>query len=171
MRKYRTQIFFCLSAAAFMLAAGVSANRSLAYFTTYTSAYGEAVLHLGFTTTEIEEEIEGWIKRVRISNTGEQECYVRVQAFAGKAYQDSLVYMDGSGKWSLGEGGYYYYNDILAPGAVTEELLIQIDHKQREQDFNVIVVQEHTPVLYREDGQPEYNWDIRANTGERGRRD
>ena len=41
-----------------------------------------------------------------------------------------------------------------------------MNHLNREEDFNVIVVQECTAVLYDENGQPYYDWSILADTGE-----
>lgn len=155
-----------LAGAALFLTAGVSAGKAMAYFTTYTSASGGAVLHLGFTTTVPGEEVSDWTKRVSIQNTGDMECYVRARAFAGEVYEAAMTYTDESGKWTRGEDGYYYYSDILAPGEASEELLIMIDHLNREEDFNVIVVQECTPVLYDEDGQPYYDWSVLADTEE-----
>ena len=127
---------------------GTTVHQAIAYFTTYTAASGSAVLHLGFTTTIPDEEVSDWTKHVSIQNTGDKECYVRVKAFVGELYEAALTYTDTSGKWSAGEDGYYYYRDILAP------------------DFNVIVVQECTAVLYDENGQPYYDWSILADTGE-----
>ena len=155
-----------LAGAALFLTAGVSAGRAMAYFTTYTSASGGATLHLGFTTTVPGEEVSDWTKHVSIQNTGERECYVRARAFAGEVYEAAMTYTDDSGKWSKGDDGYYYYSEILAPGEASEELLIKIDHLDREEDFNVIVVQECTPVLYSEDGQPYADWSVLADTEE-----
>ena len=157
---------FILAIIAFLMVTGATVHQAIAYFTTYTAASGSAVLHLGLTTTIPDEEVSDWTKHVSIQNTGDKECYVRVKAFAGELYEAALTYTDTSGKWSAGEDGYYYYRDILAPGASSDELLIKIDHLNREEDFNVIVVQECTAVLYDENGQPYYDWSILADTGE-----
>lgn len=166
MRKDWKKKTFVLAAVALLMVTGATIGQAIAYFTTYTAASGGAVLHLGFTTTIPDEEVSDWTKHVSIQNTGDKECYVRVKAFAGELYEAALTYTDTSGKWSAGEDGYYYYSDILAPGAVSEELLIKIDHLNREEDFNVIVVQECTAVLYDENGQPYYDWSILADTEE-----
>ena len=70
-----------------------------------------------------------------------------------KTYQDGLTYADDEGKWTPGEDGCYYYSDVVPAGGETQELRIGIDHMDREESFNVIVVQESTPVLYDEQGQ------------------
>lgn len=155
-----------LALAALLLTVGVSAGQAMAYFTTYTSASGGAALHLGFSETVPGEEVSDWTKRVSIQNTGSIGCYVRAKAFAGEVYEKAMTYTDAAGKWTLGEDGYYYYSEIVAPGEASDELLIKIDHLDRQEDFNVIVVQECTPVLYDEDGQPYYDWNMVTDTEE-----
>ena len=43
----------CLTLAALIMAAGITVGTAMAYFTTYVTADGGAVLILGFTDTEI----------------------------------------------------------------------------------------------------------------------
>ena len=62
--------------------------------------------------------------------------------------------------------GYDYYSGIVAPGASTEEMQIKIDSTGLKQDFNVIVVQECTPVLYDADGNPYADWNAVADSTE-----
>ena len=146
-----------VAAAALVLVAGATAGKALAYFTTYVTAQGGQELSLGFTTTIPNEKVENWQKSITIENTGDKDCYVRVKAFAGDKY--GLTYADGSGgKWSLGAEGYYYWQDILAPGAVTGTLIVKIDKLDARESFNVIVVQECIPVPYDENGNP-VPWD------------
>ena len=38
------------------------------------------------------------------------------------------------------DDGYYYYSDVIAPGAKSEELLVKISNMNLPKDFNVIVV-------------------------------
>ena len=91
-----------LASAAFLLAAGVSVGTAAAYFTTYATASGGVQINLGFTTTVPEETVSNWTKHVKVTNTGDHECYVRVKAFAGEAYQKGLSYSDEDGKWTPG---------------------------------------------------------------------
>ena len=149
----------CLAAAALTLALGVSAGGAMAYFTTYDTASGRASLSLDNTVTVPVEEVSDWTKHVTIQNTGDMDCFVRARAFAGEKYQDGLQYSDESGKWTPGSDGYYYYSDMVPAGASAEELTIHIDNMDSEESFNVIVVQESTPALYDEQGNPYADWD------------
>ena len=148
----------CLAAAALTLAMGVSVGGAMAYFTTYAAASGGASLSLGNTVTVPEEQVVDWTKHVTIQNTGDVDCFVRVRAFAGEKYQDGLTYADDNGKWSPGEDGYYYYSDVVPAGGEAEELRIGVNNMDREESFNVIVVQESTPALYDEQGNPYADW-------------
>ena len=145
---------------------GLSVGTAMAYFTTYTEAAGGVELELGFTETIPHEEVTDWTKHIRIENTGNYDCYVRVKVFAGELFQDSLTYGDDSGKWTPGADGYYYYSDIVPAGGMTEELRVMIDHMDAEQSFNVIVVQECTLVQYDGNGSPYADWNTIADSGE-----
>ena len=61
---------FCLAAAALTLTAGISVGSAMAYFTTYATASGGAVISLGSTTIVPEEEVVGM----------EKEFPLRIQA-------------------------------------------------------------------------------------------
>ena len=150
----------CLAAAALTLTACLSEGTAMAYFTTYTTAAGDVTISLGSTVTIPEEKVSDWTKHIVIKNTGDYECYVRVKVFAGEKYQDGLVYQ-GSQKWSPGEEDYYYYSDIVPAGGETEELQVKIDSKDSEEEFNIIVAQECTPVLYDDEGKPYADWNAK----------
>jgi hypothetical protein len=107
------------------------------------------------------ETVSDWTKHVTIQNTGDMDCYVRAIAFAGSEYQ--LTY-SGSDKWTPGSDGYYYYEDIVPAKGQTEDLQIRIDIGNSTTDFNVIVVQECTPVLYDADGNACADWNVIADT-------
>lgn len=144
-----------LTAAAFLLAAGACAEPALAYFTTHVSASGGHELQLNFTTTVPEEEMRPWEKVLSVKNTGTEDCYVRVSAFAG---EDIGLNWAADGNWSDGGDGYWYYKSPLAPGDAAEGISVKIDKGDREDAFNVIVVQECALVSYGEDGAP-LGWD------------
>lgn len=150
-----------LTAAAAVLAGGISLHGAMAYFTAYASAGGGAVLELGHTT-EIEEDFKDWTKDIRITNTGDVDCYVRVKVLAGSQFTLNI-----SGKgWSSGNDGYWYYSNPVAPEDKTASLLAQITiPKDFKEDFNVAVVQECTPVLHDENGNPYADWDLAVNEG------
>ena len=145
-----------------------------AYFTTYAEAGCGMRIDLG-AETELQERFSVWTKHISIVSKEDSEpVFVRVKAFCGSAYQ--LVYSDASSKWSLGEDGYYYYQDILYGKETTEELSIKIQTEQdgilsnlpadaNPADFNVIVVYECTPVRYRENGEPYADWAVKVETG------
>lgn len=159
MKKKRNQRTAALAAAALVLTAGVTANRALAYFTTYVTASGGHELELGFTTTIPNEEVSNWTKDITITNTGENPCYVRVKAFAGVQYGLEYDLTASDSRWSArGTDGYYYWHEILEPGETTGSLLVKIDRKDAKEEFNVIIVQECTPVPYDDNGVPAA-WD------------
>ena len=86
------------------------------------------------------------------------DCYVRVKVFAGSTVGLSCK---GDG-WSQGADGYWYYKDIVTPGASASTLVVSIIGPQDEdaETFNVVVVQECTPVLYDEDGKAYADWTL-----------
>ena len=74
-------------------------------------------------------------KIVRVKNTGGNPAYIRVQvqkaiALAADAQGDvdlDLISLDfDSEKWTLGDDGYYYYNEPLAPGETTAALFNKV---------------------------------------------
>ncbi|MGN0399715.1 MAG: hypothetical protein ACI4EO_06270 [Blautia sp.] len=166
MKKSLNKKTLCLAAVALTLTAGLTAGSAMAYFTTYATADGGQEISLGLTTTVPEETVSDWTKHIVIKNTGDSDCYVRVKIFAGGKYEEGITVSDASGKWTPGTDGYYYYSDILAPGESTEELIVKIDNMDSAQSFNVIVIQECTPVLYDESGNPYADWNVITNSGE-----
>lgn len=96
------------------------------------------------------------MKIVSVKNTGDYGCYVRLTAFAGSRYK--LVYADGgSGKWTDGGDGYWYYSELLEPGKSTETMHVEIPAEllkdAEDTDLNVIVVQECAPESYNDAGE------------------
>jgi hypothetical protein len=162
MKKSLNKKIICLAAVAALLVAGLKVESSLAYFTTYSTAEGGAKISLGSSKTELIEEVSDWTKRVQVENTGERPCYVRIQAFSGK----ELSYSDENGKWTKGSDGCYYYSEILEAGARSEVLKIEIKgiSEDTADSFNVIVLQESTPVLYNDEGEPYADWDLTVSS-------
>ena len=158
--KRRTGIILAAAAALSITAAGMGTAR--AYFTTYALVRGGFPIKVG-DRTEITETFSNWTKHLQITNeAGSEPVYVRAKAFCGDAY--TLEYVDESGKWSLGEDGFYYYSDIVNGGETTEELQVKIldvpvDIKD-PLEFNVVVVYESTPVQYDADGNPYADWSV-----------
>lgn len=151
-RKIR-QTLLTVCVMAFIFAA--SAEKSQAYFTAYAVASGSFSV-LAEMDTQLQEEFEGQVKTVRVENTGQTDCYVRVRAFSGSGIE--LVY-EGDG-WVKGAGDYWYYGEPLAAGKLTKPLAITIKKAEDTalpEEFEVAVVEEYTPVLYR-DGIPYGEW-------------
>ena len=162
MKKCLSKKAIALTAAALTLTMGLSVGTAMAYFTTYTEAAGGVPLELGFTTTVPSETVDNWTKHVTIANTGNQDCYVRVKAFAGSAY--ALQYTGDN--WTPGADGYYYYSEIVPAGGSTGTLDIAIGNVEEGQSFNVVVVQECTLVQYDDNGSPYADWNTIADSGE-----
>ncbi len=150
-----------LAALALVMASAWSVRISLAYFTTYATAKGSHELALG-TQTTLHEDIKGMEKHVRIENTGGIDCYVRVKVFAGSTVKLSFA---GDG-WKQEADGYWYYGNIVAPGASANTMVVSITGPEDEdmETFNVVVVQECTPVLYNEAGEPYADWALSLDT-------
>ena len=154
----------CLAAAAITLTGTLAVGSASAYFTTYSTAKGSVEFNMGYTETIPHEEVKEGNKIVSIENTGDYDCYVRVKAYAGEGF--SLSYDDGgSGKWTAGADGFMYYGEILSPGQTSETVIIHIPEEllaevDDEQDLNVIVIQECTPVQYNDDGKPYADWTV-----------
>ena len=86
----------------------------------------------GSAGAEVVEDIDGDTKEaIYVKNTGKSPVYVRVRLVSYYEVSDGIV--DGSqasptlsftegDKW-VKDGEYYYYNEPLAAGAITEDLL------------------------------------------------
>ena len=72
-------------------------------------------------------------KIVEVQNTGANDAYIRIKvdksitlAGEGEPNLDLLTLDFNATDWIPGEDGYYYYNEILAPGEVTEPLFTTV---------------------------------------------
>lgn len=162
MRLKITKKTICL-AAALVLLGSMSVGTALAYFTTYTQAEGGIVLNIGFAETIPEETVVNGAKQVTIKNTGDIECYVRMKALVGDSYAISYTEPEAEGKWTPGADGFYYYSDVLgAKTGETSRIDVNITFPEvkdgKAPTFNVIIIQEWTPVLYDNDGNPYADW-------------
>lgn len=166
----------CLACLALALTLSLSIGGVMAYFTTYAVAKGGVALDLGFSETKIDEKVVNGQKELVLTNTGDFECYVRLKALTGDAYKDTITYSepDGAGKWTPGADGFYYYSDIVAAKASTTQInvgfTLPVDGDPTDEevpaDFNVIIIQECTPVLYDENGNPYANWNVKADVSQ-----
>ena len=172
--KKKYMILGCVAAVAI---ASTSIGGAWSYFTTYTEVSGGRTISLG-DVTNIHEEVSNGQKRVSISITEDsQPVYVRVKAFAASAYQDQLVYAsEVDGAWTTepdGEGYVYYTSELRAEDKQTSDITIKIPDQQimGDEDFNIAVIYESTPVIYK-DGTPvgyaNADWSQIVNTGTGG---
>ena len=149
-----------MAAATLALTATLAVGSAMAYFTTYSTAGGGVKMNMGFTETVPKEEVDKDGKHITIENTGDYNCFVRVKAFA--PVEVGLTYNAPYGGWTAGDEGYWYYDDVLPAGKTTEQEL-NITYKfpegnDKPEEFNIVVIQECTPVLYKEDGTPYADW-------------
>ena len=147
-----------LAAAALALTATLSVGSAMAYFTAHSEASGAVQLNIGFTETEVEETVDGDGKHVVINNIGDYDCFVRVKVF-------SVIDVDykPTGSWRDGGDGYWFYDSVLPAGGSTEELLVTFEYpknteEDKKEEFNIIVVQECTPVVYDAEGNGIADW-------------
>lgn len=171
MKKNMSKKTIGLLVVSLLLVACVGVGSALAYFTTYTEAKGSGEISLGFADTEINETVHKGVKIVSVKNAKDAaECYVRVKVIVNEQYQNLVKYTetDGVKNWTPGEDGYYYYKNIVASDEETTELVVLLTgiSEIAKDDFNVIVIQESTPVLYNENGEAYANWDIKAEVVE-----
>lgn len=151
-----------LAAAALAIVATLGIGSAMAYFTTYVLADGGVELSMGSSITIPKEEMDLHYKIVSIENTGDYDCYVRVKAFVG-AENGELVFSDVDGKWTPGADGYWHYSDIVKPGETTSTIKIAVNgllvEPEEGEAFNVIVVEECTPVRFDENGNAYADWE------------
>ena len=148
-----------LTAAAAAILASLSVGNALAYFTSYCEAEGSVAMNMGFTRTEVDEEVIEGEKRVTIRNTGDYDCFVRVQVFAPIDVVES-----GEDGWKEGSDGYWYYSPVLGPGESSTVFYAEYSSvitgmENPPEEFNIVVVSECTPVVYDENGNPYGDWD------------
>lgn len=163
MKNRKAKQSICLAAAAAVLVGSLSVGSALAYFTTYARAEGGVVLDLGFTRILPEEKVEDRAKQITIQNTGDYDCYVRMKALVGDDYIIGYSEPGDEEKWTPGADGFYYYSDILvAKTGVSSRIDVNITFPEPEDgeapDFNVIIIQECTPVLFDNEGNPYADW-------------
>ena len=123
-------------------------------------ATGGYKMDLGFTDTKIEEDVDKDGKHVVITNVGDYDCFVRIKVFAA----DNLKIKYNLGKdWQESDDGYIYYNKVLSSKDKTSELNIkytlpEVNDDNKDNDYNIVVIQEFTPVVYDDQGNLIANW-------------
>ena len=147
-----------MATAALALTGTLAVGSAMAYFTTSTTAGGGVTMNMGFTETIPNETVDKDGKHVTIKNTGDYDCFVRVKAFAPM----ELTYTADPDKWEAKNDGYWHYKEVLpAKKSTSTELNISYkfpEGKDKPEEFNIVVIQECTPVLYDENGNPYADW-------------
>ncbi len=140
-----------LAALAVVTLSTIAVTPSIAYFTDTVQTKGTVEVKLGDGKPKIDEEVKNMTKYVTIKNTGDYDIFVRAKAIYPDTCTVTLVNKSG---WKNGTGDYYYYDNPVAPGASTEsELTLKIENSS-DLDFNVVIIQEATQVVYDENGNP-----------------
>lgn len=140
---------------AFVLLAGITAASvpgALAYFTDRQHADGSAAVQMTWETTP-HEEMDGNNKHIVIENTGEVDMIVRVAVFGTEVEGKTVMTVAGK-NWAQ-DGDYWYYNELLAPGKSTDELVGTLTADDAEgleaEDLEIIVVHESAPAVFNKD--------------------
>lgn len=172
MKKNKRNMFLALTALVLTMSIGIGS--AMAYFTTYEIAKGGVEIDLGFTKTLPEEEVVANQKRITLKNVGDYDCYIRLKVLTGDKYASSITYSEPEGlhNWVPGADGYYYYKNqtgdiVVVPDAETTQINVGFTFPTEEPaDFNVIIIQECTPVLYDSDGTPYADWSVKADVSQ-----
>lgn len=188
MKKMKNMKTICLTLVALALVVTLNIGNALAYFTNYTADAGTKTIDLGFSEAEIEEKVttteDSAKKTVWITNTGDYDCYIRMKAYAGidleydidpsDADSTELNVVEGNWvrddswkedlwdeSWTDDDKFCYEFSAILAPGETTQPIEVSFDLPEgtNPDDFNVIIIEESTPVLYDSEGNPYADWD------------
>lgn len=115
---------------------------------------------VGYNESSVIEEFEkptslapgtSFKKTVRVKNTTNSKCYVRI--FAEVNNQDAAKYvkMDiDTSKWTKQSDGYYYYHDILNEGEITSPLFTKVNISA---DANTETLKDLDIIIYEETAQ------------------
>lgn len=153
-----------LAVLALVLAVTVSVPSALAYFTTYVRAAGTKPVHLAEETRLKEPKPVDWTKHLTVTaQDGSEPVFVRARAFA----PDGLTLTYSGENWTQ-NGDFWYYGPSIKGGESAAELLIKIDNipqdVKEDENFNVVVVYECTPVLYDAQGNETADWNGKVTT-------
>ena len=190
MKKMKNMKTICLTLVALALIITLNVGNTLAYFTDFIVAEGGKTLDLGFSEAEIEENVitdgSNGSKVIKIQNTGAYPCFIRVKAFAGDKIDETLNYTP-TDKWKLGKWNentnqwesvgaeekwdaednryWYYYESVVPKAGYTDEIVVSFILPEGEtgDKLNVIIIEESTPALYDNNGNPYADWDAKMN--------
>ncbi len=158
-----------LAVLAIVLVLSMSIGATMAYFTTYARANGGYVIHLGYWTV-INEDVEGNIKKIQISNVADPDTddglypiFVRAQMYAGN---DVVATFQGtsppgsSPRWVPDPDGYYYYTAALYTGDTSEELDFAVTPAANAgvrpgDPIDVLITFQSVPAVFTTGGDPD----------------
>ena len=155
----KRHLFLAVLAIVLVLSASIGA--ASAYFTTYADARGGYMIHLKYES-EIEEEVEGNVKQVKISNIADADTedgtypvFVRARVYSGN---DVNTTVSGT-NWNL-NGEYYYYAKALFTGESTDVLNITVEPAENSvvrpgDPIDVLITYESVPAVFNPDGSPD----------------
>ena len=157
---------YLLAAAALVLVAVTAVPASMAYFTDTESAQGGFEISLGEISHVPNESVDGMTKKISITNTGEYPVFVRVKAEKPDGIEIGFSSQTSSG-WTLGDDGYYYYADAVAPGQATPTDGLQLEIKPTDDftgdSFDVIILSECSRALYSDGTAKDASGNLIAN--------
>lgn len=158
-----------LAVLAVILVLSASIGAASAYFTSYAEARAGYVVHMGYETV-IDEDVEGNVKTVRITNqagqgtaAGTYPVFVRVKVYYGS---DCAVNVPKTANWSKSGGNgeiVCSYDLPLYTGETTgptEGLKINVSvadgaEVKAGDPIDVIVTYESVPAVFNADGSPD----------------
>ena len=96
----RRKLVFVMAAVALVLTATIQLKDAAAYFTTYVSAGGSQVIHMGYRT-QLEEDVSNMTKHISIVNQSKtNDCYIRVKVFNSSQFEVQFTDKSEGGLWS-----------------------------------------------------------------------
>lgn len=157
--------FLILTALAVVLLISSVSGVAYAYFTTYVTAHGGRTVELE-TEITVREELQDLKKTVRIVNTGECDCWVRVKAVIPAGYQ---VVFSNDANWVQQEDGFWYFTaqlpvsaETASPFVVSVTGLPKINGEQPH-EFNVVILAESIPCAGIDEEWMDAAWSLQAH--------
>ncbi len=109
---------------------------------------------IGSVDTDIEEEGEGAVKKSRIKNVGENDCYVRARVTISPAEAAEAIELTEQGdgwdwsRWADGDG-YVYYTEKLTANSYTSYLFEGVQLKEGT-DWKALGIDTFEVTVYEE---------------------
>ena len=153
----KNKLKICLIIIFVILILSLLVTKVYAYFTVFAATNGTVQMEFGQTSTYMYQEVGSDGVDIYIANTGDYHCYVRVKIFASSSA--NISYEAESG-WNQQGDGYWYYDQILAPGTNTSKIVLKnpTENVENAEKIQIIAIQEITEVMYNENGEPYADW-------------